>query len=134
MAIEEIKIPGAVLVLPAKGQLISKANSTVFTWTKKRTKIFFYFCPEDILLRGFKPHSRKYVFFLIYDVLHITLVSLIVWSVHNLFYLNSKGILKGQIEEKKIFPWVGLEPTNLESIFGQKYKNISFVFWFKWKL
>ena len=30
-----------------QGQLISKTNSTVFTWTKKRTKIFFYFCPEE---------------------------------------------------------------------------------------
>ena len=31
---------------PGKGQLISKANSTIFTWTKKRTKIFLYFCPK----------------------------------------------------------------------------------------
>ena len=42
-----------------KGQLISKANSAVFIWTKKQMKTFFYFCPEDILLRGFEPHSRK---------------------------------------------------------------------------
>ena len=30
----------------AKGQLISKANFEVFIWTKKRTKIFLYFCPN----------------------------------------------------------------------------------------
>ena len=29
-----------------KGQLISKANFEVFIWTKKRTKIFLYFCPS----------------------------------------------------------------------------------------
>ena len=28
------------------GQLISKANFEVFTWTKKWTKIFLYFCPS----------------------------------------------------------------------------------------
>ena len=36
----------------AKGQLISKANSTVFIWTKNQTKIFFYFCPEEKLILG----------------------------------------------------------------------------------
>ena len=46
-----------------KGQLISKANSIVFAWSKNRIKIFFYFSPEDILLPGFEPHWRKYVFF-----------------------------------------------------------------------
>ena len=30
-----------------KGQLISKGLSTIFTWTKKRTKNF---CPKDIIL------------------------------------------------------------------------------------
>ena len=30
----------------AKGQLISKANSKLFIWTKKPTKIFLYFCPS----------------------------------------------------------------------------------------
>ena len=29
-----------------KGQLISKANFEVFIWTKKRAKIFLYFCPS----------------------------------------------------------------------------------------
>ena len=29
-----------------KGQLISEANFEVFIWTKKRTKIFLYFCPS----------------------------------------------------------------------------------------
>ena len=36
----------------AKGQLISKGNSTVFTCTKNQTKIFFYFCPEDTLFQN----------------------------------------------------------------------------------
>ena len=30
----------------AEGQLILKANIDVFIWTKKRTKIFLYFCPS----------------------------------------------------------------------------------------
>ena len=29
-----------------KGQLISKANSKLFIWTKKPIKIFLYFCPS----------------------------------------------------------------------------------------
>ena len=29
-------------------QLISKANFEVFIWTKKRTKIFLYFCPRSL--------------------------------------------------------------------------------------
>ena len=32
--------------LNAKGQLISKANSKLFIWTKKPMKIFLYFCPS----------------------------------------------------------------------------------------
>ena len=34
------------LTLLLKGQLISKANSKLFTSTKKPTKIFLYFCPS----------------------------------------------------------------------------------------
>ena len=33
-----------------RGQLISKPNFELIIWTKKRTKIFFYFCPS--LLQG----------------------------------------------------------------------------------
>ena len=29
-----------------KGQLISKANSKLFIWTEKTTKMFLYFCPS----------------------------------------------------------------------------------------
>ena len=36
-----------------KGQLILKANSTIFIWTKKRTKIFLYSCPKIDFFRGF---------------------------------------------------------------------------------
>ena len=32
--------------LPAKGQLISKANFEVFIWTLKWTRLFLYFCPS----------------------------------------------------------------------------------------
>ena len=35
-----------------RGQLISKPNFELIIWTKKRTKIFFYFCHEDILLQN----------------------------------------------------------------------------------
>ena len=31
-----------------KGQLFSKANFFVLIWTKKRTKLFFEFCPNDL--------------------------------------------------------------------------------------
>ena len=31
-----------------KGQLISKADFTVFIWTKKPTKIFLFFCPSTL--------------------------------------------------------------------------------------
>ena len=41
-----------MLFYSVKAQLISKANFEVFIWTKKRTKIFFYSCPEDILLQN----------------------------------------------------------------------------------
>ena len=35
--------------IPApKGQLILKANSKVFIWTKNRTKIFPYYCPGSL--------------------------------------------------------------------------------------
>ena len=117
----------------SKGQLISKANSTVFIWNKKWTNFFFYFCPEDILLRGFEPHSRKYVF--VWNMMSYIShkVSLILWNVHNLFIWIKKAFQKDKLK-KKILPWVGLESTILESILGQKYKNISFVFWFKWQL
>ena len=55
------KVCARVCPTDLKGQLISKAKSTVFIRTKKRTKIF-YFSLEDILLCGFEPHSRKYFF------------------------------------------------------------------------
>ena len=56
----------------------------------------------------------------------------------------SPGILKGQIEDEKSFPWVGLKPKNL-NILGQKYtnifvrflvqmKNIEFAFEINWPL
>ena len=41
---------GKPLFARTKGQLISKANFEVFIWTKERTKIFLYFCPN--LLNG----------------------------------------------------------------------------------
>ena len=34
------------LLQTATGQYISKANSKLFIWTKKPTKIFLYFCPS----------------------------------------------------------------------------------------
>ena len=68
-----------------KGQLISKANSTVFIWIKQ----IFYFCPEDILLPGFGPPHKGVCFFLKYDVLHIIYKYKFDWMKYSLpFYLN----------------------------------------------
>ena len=36
------------LCVPGKGQQISEANFLVLIWTKKRTKLFFDFCPKDL--------------------------------------------------------------------------------------
>ena len=45
MAIEKIKILGALLELPAKGQLISECLFEKIVWTKIATKKFDNFCP-----------------------------------------------------------------------------------------
>ena len=41
--------------------------------------------------------------------------------------------LKGQIEDKKIFPWVGLEPTKVSYLQGRNREIFRSFFWFKWK-
>ena len=47
MGFKKIEVAFALAFLKncTKGQLISKANFEVFIWTKKRMKIFLYFCP-----------------------------------------------------------------------------------------
>ena len=54
----------------------------------------------------------------------------------------SPGISKGQIEEKKIFPWVGLEPTKYFRAEIEKYlvrflvqvKTVELAFEINWRL
>ena len=85
-----------------KGQLISKGLFVCFHLHQKRTKIFFYFCPEGILFQnntfvGSSPTHGNYFF----------LKSDLKWAFSDILihiqcskYLTN---LKGQIEEKTYF-------------------------------
>ena len=51
-----------------KGQLISKGLLAIFIWTKKQTKFFSISDLKIWYFPGFKPHSRKMIFSLNYDL------------------------------------------------------------------
>ena len=62
------RLSARFFVWAGKGQLISKANSTVFNWTKKRTKFFFYFCPDKIVLSWVRAPLKEIFSFLKSDL------------------------------------------------------------------
>jgi hypothetical protein len=91
-----------------KGQLISKANSTIFTWTKKRTK---YFSISALEFVGSSP-TQGNMFYLHWKIIWIT----------------EKAHLRSYFRKKKTLPWVELEPTKVLYLQGRNRKIFHSVF------
>ena len=88
----------------AKGQLISKANFLVLIRTKKRTKLFFDFCPKD--LKQVKS-KNKCVYYVKYPLINI-IKCLHFFDLTHFQRLgqkskNSSVVFFGSNENKKIF-------------------------------
>ena len=74
-------VPTTSYFISTKGQIISKANHTVFIWTKKRTKYFFYFCPKiDSRFVGSSPTQES--------------ILLLQFVVLNPFFNSNRKVMK----------------------------------------